>query len=643
VENANVEDKLILNGFITLININDSAVNTENAMIFNDAVIMNKNSGQGKKYGEDYLALFDDVPEEGIISDLYGLIDAYVKYQSGYHYYSSLVVKRRNNDPAYFEEFNIVISKMKSIVKDLREDGDVISSSEVNGLIRNLEVLQEYELQKQPKIKINESEHFLSSSFYIGFDFANYLLKEYSEKSVEILGNELFDQNFHILSAGVDGLDDFLQTNIGSEYADNFHFIFEEGEIELQGRDVKFSVDLYIRRFGTAKVKFSLKMEDKPTTVSDFRMVSTLIGPQVGITKITWNNNEFNKLNDIARIFHKLLLAKNRIWVSESDILDNFKMENVPFNSDSTWFSRSLIRDVGIVDNNEFHQINSYKNLEKSFEFKGIVSPLNEGRPSLDDWIQLPNIPLDNLARIRLHDVDLIYYEGHSMALFLPNQPEFNTQGILSAIDLLNDISTLIISFDTMAEKVRSSLIDQIHNAKITLEEVDIDKIKSDLKKLRKKIIEITEFELSALQSIQLLRGQDTIKYHDHARFIEALINKSNIEVTINNLERKIEMIKQSQEGILRTADDLVAKYQEEVSESQQRLIRVITLIGAGIAQISILDSVLGPLSNFFNWTTNTINSIKIGVIAFAFLLSGLAIIWLGIGYLRSKKLIFGD
>ncbi|MDH5403959.1 MAG: hypothetical protein OEY49_15785, partial [Candidatus Heimdallarchaeota archaeon] len=49
VENANTEDKLILNGFITLININDSAVNTENAMIFNDAVIMNKNSGQGKK------------------------------------------------------------------------------------------------------------------------------------------------------------------------------------------------------------------------------------------------------------------------------------------------------------------------------------------------------------------------------------------------------------------------------------------------------------------------------------------------------------------------------------------------------------------------------------------------------------------
>jgi len=223
----------------------------------------------------------------------------------------------------------------------------------------------------------------------------------------------------------------------------------------------------------------------------------------------------------------------------------------------------------------------------------------------------------------------------------MPDDPNWIIDQILACGELVNDIATLIISFDVMAESVRSNLIHGVQDAKYALERVQMKKVNEMIDKIRKRSIEITEFELLALQSIQLLRDQGTLKYFDHANFMNTLIANINLEPVIQSLERKLAMVKESQKGIIRTADDLLLKYKDRVSESQGRLIKVVTLLIAGFAQISFLDNILGVLNTTFSFPEIYNTPVKSGVVIIVLVASGLALGWLGLNYLKSRRIVF--
>ena len=314
-------------------------------------------------------------------------------------------------------------------------------------------------------------------------------------------------------------------------------------------------------------------------------------------------------------------------------------MDRVDYNPDRNWFSQGLIRQIHVESEMGRTRVFSVKDLENLFEFKALTLPLNEGRPTLDDWTELQYKEWHNLALIRLHEDDFIQASQNTLTVFLPHDPEFINMAIISSSLLVNDISALIIGFDSLADVVRGGLISQVHVAKKQLEEVNINVLKQNLNNIRKNVIETTEFELTAKQSIELLRSQNALKYHDHALFIQALVENSGIEPTIQNLVRKLELIKHNQEAIIRTSDDLLNKYQQEVSASQQRLVKVVTILIAGIAQISVVDQI----ANVLPISDKLAKELKYCVIGFAGFLTVIALGWLVVSYLRSKKSLFGD
>ncbi|WP_455464108.1 hypothetical protein, partial [Candidatus Hodarchaeum mangrovi] len=119
--------------------------------------------------------------------------------------------------------------------------------------------------------------------------------------------------------------------------------------------------------------------------------------------------------------------------------------------------------------------------------------------------------------------------------------------------------------------------------------------------------------------------------------FMTTLIDNTGIDPIVQSLEQKLNMVKESQKGIVRTADDILSKYNEKVSQSQQRLIKVVTLLIAGFAQISLLDSFLSAL----NVPLEIQEPIKLTVIIIVLLFSALILLWLAWGYFKSRGSIF--
>ncbi len=631
---------ILVKSFSALSEVVKRAVEVENGLIGNNPQKMAKYAKEAANISKKTLELYpEEIDAKSILSKMKDKLEEYYYYQAGMAEYAETIFLQTTDPKQFNAEYNDRILKLNNFVIKLKELGSVIPYTEVNAFLQNLIQKKAIIDKNDPQILITDSFHVLSLSVYIGGDFANYILNEYAKEPIEEISKKLFNSKVSIVAAGIDGLDDFLQTTIGSEYADNFHLILEEGTLEFKGHTLKFQPEFYIRRFGIAIITFSFDLNDFNLNVSDLRTLQQLVSPQTGTTVISWNDEKYDKLEKICIELEDLLINFHKGWKQTSKTLEDFHMDKVPREHERTWFSRILIRKICLKNsfNGTTEPVNHYKDLQRSPDFKGIVIPLFEGRSALDDWIQKSEKPWTNLAEIRNHEVDLIIQTRHNLIVFMPDDPDWIIQQIMACARLVNEISTLIISFDIMAEKVRSSLILQVQEAKRSLEQVKISKMTDAITKIRKRSIEITEFELLALQSIQLLRNQGTLRFFDHSEFMTTLIDNTGIDPIVQSLEQKLNMVKESQKGIVRTADDILSKYNEKVSQSQQRLIKVVTLLIAGFAQISLLDSFLSAL----NVPLEIQEPIKLTVIIIVLLFSALILLWLAWGYFKSRGSIF--
>ena len=633
---------ILVKSFYALSEVVKRAVEVENGLIANNPQKMAIYAKEAANIAKNTLELYsEEISDNSIISKMKDKLEEYYYYQDGMAEYAETIILQITDLRQFNEEYNLRITKLTGIVNKLEELGSVIPYTEVNAFLQNLVQKKEIIDKKEPCIYLADSFHVLSLSVYIGGDFANDILNQYAEDPIEEISKKLFNSEIPIVAAGIDGLDDFLQTTIGSEYADNFHLILEEGTLDFKGNILTFQPEFYIRRFGIAIITFSFDLNNFSLDVSDLRTLQQLVSPQTGTTVISWNNKEYEKLEKICIELEDLLIDFHKEWKQTSKTLEDFHMDKVPREHERSWFARTLIKKICLKNpfDGTLEPVNHYKELKRSPDFKGLVMPLFEGRSALDDWIQKSEKPWTNLAEIRNHEVDLIVQTRHNLTVFMPDDPDWIIQQIMACARLVNEIATLIISFDIMAEKVRSSLILQVQEAKRSLEQVKMSKMTNAITKIRKRSIEITEFELLALQSIQLLRNQGTLRFFDHAEFMTTLIDNTGIDPIVQSLEQKLSMVKESQKGIVRTADDILSKYNEKVSQSQQRLIKVVTLLIAGFAQISLLDSFLSAL----NVPAEIQEPIKLVVIIIVLLVSGLILLWLGWGYFKSRGSLFED
>ncbi|MCY3414493.1 MAG: hypothetical protein INQ03_22790 [Candidatus Heimdallarchaeota archaeon] len=611
-------------------------VTIENGLLANDSKIIHNHAVEAytlvgemmEKIGEDAV---------GVLSEFYEYLKDYYHFHYAQSLYAELIGLMKQPDE-FLRMYDIKHKEILEQIMELKELESIINLTELEAMMLSLKRIKKLIENPYPSISIPDSYHKLSISFYTGGDLANSLIRTYNGESPDMLSHDLFKGEIDISSLGVDILDDFLQTSIGKKFGDQLHLGLNEGNIRALGYTLTFDTDVYIRKFGVCTVVFTIKMEDQPLTVSDLRTLQTLVGPQCGTGDIKWNNKEFLRLVDIVKSIHNYFLEYEKVRRAKTETLRDFYMENVPFEPERTWYSVGFIRELGVTDNQGYKRIYDYHEVEDNPEFQALVLPLYEGRITLHDWITIPEKPWVNLANIRSHKGDMIYTSAHTFTAFMPENAEFMNQSLLSAVSLVNDINALIIAFDVMAEKVRSGLIIQVHESKKALESAEINKINKNLELIRRRQIELTEFELVALQSIQLLKSQESLLYTDHSEFMKAMIENSSMDDTIDNLEGKLRIIKESQEGILRTADDLVARYQQKVSESQQRLIKVVTLIAASFGQISLIGGILDSLKIRDD---NLKQNIEFGVTVFALLLAITAIGWLVFSFLNSRSNIF--
>lgn len=637
-EAASEELKLFLQSFEVVTQQQIIGVAIENGMLANNSTEMVHHSARGIEISEKILHKLKN-GDHDFFESLYDYINDYFVYFRGVNKYATMMDLWKNNRDSFLEQYNDSITYLDQVLLELREMDSTINLTELQAMTLGLKRAKQLLEQSPSQIKVKDSEHLLSISFYIGQTFAEHLHKTFSSTQSSQPLEDLFHSKFEVVASGVDELDDFLETDIGKKFGDNLHLVFGEGNIEVLGKQFSFQPEIFIRKFGTCTVQFHLKINDQILTVSDLRTLQTLVAPQCGTSKITIHGQTYQRfINVVEFIYNCIAEYHDTKWEEKKMVLRDFWMNNVDFQAERTWYSRSLLREVGIEKDNEYSIITDFNQIVSHPEFKAFTLPLYEGKITLEDWIHYHDKPWQNLAEIRSHIGDMITATKHTFIGFLPENAEFMNQGILAATQLVNDIATLIISFDVMAEKVRGSLIYYVNDSKQALETAQIKKIKENLDRIRKKQIEITEFELLAMQAVQLLKSQESLLYVDHSEFIGALIENTEIDNTIENLQAKLTMIKESQAGILQTADDLVAKYQEKVTENQQRLIRVATLIIAGFGQISLVDTILANL----NITNEQLRAnITQGVTIFGMGLAGLAILWLLWAFLRSRTRVF--
>lgn len=628
-------DQLLLKGLATLSEVNIHAVETENGLMANDPDHMVL---AGTKAAHLSKATFDLFPkdngEDEVMELMVELLEEYIHYQAGFADYARLVKLQRDDSQEFVRQFDNGVKELEKHLEFL----EGITYSEVNACLLNLHAI--HALVGKPRIEIRSSHHLLSITLYVGADFANHILNTMVGKSPEEISEELFGGEMGVELAGLAQLDDFLETNIGASQAESLQILVGSATLQLFDKPFEFSVELRIRRFGTCNILFKFDLTDTPLTVSDLRAIQTLVGPQTGTNQISFQGQNFDRLVDVVTFIDRLLLRYHKGWAKTTLTLKDFFMDGVPHEHERTWYSRTVLLDVGILDQNgSYQRVVDYHTLETSPEFKGLVLPLYEGRSALDDWVQRPAKQWDNLAEIRAHECDLIYATSHTMTVFMPDDPQWVVEGVLNCAELMTEINCLILAFDQMAENVRSRLIKRVQEAKRSLELVQPGQIQTTVAEIRRRSIETTEFELLAMQAIQLLQSQGTLRYFDHAEFMRALVEKVDVEPVVANLERKLVMIKESQEGIVQTSEALLNKYEQRVSESRERVVKAGTAIFAGFAQLSLLDTIISNLG----LSGDLADLFRTGSVVLAVAAAALVILWLAWTYRRETKQIYDE
>jgi len=373
------EERFLVEGFEALSKINDRAVEVENALVGNDPKKMSEIAFQAAKIGEKAISNFpEELEEDSQLSVMKETLVEYYHYQAGMAEYGEMVTLLRTNPSQFDVEFPSRVESLENHVSVLEEIGTDVTITEVNAFLQNINYLKLIRDKKTPAIIIENSSHVLSISFYTGGDYSNYVINSFSGEKSHIISEKLFSSNITIQSAGIDTLDDFLETAIGSEYADKLHLMLGEGQINLLGNNVLFTVDLYIRRFGVATVAITLDCE--ALTVSDLRTIQQLVGPQAGTNEIQWQERKFFRFDEICREIEDFLLRFHNEWKKTSQILPDFMMDKVPFEHERTWFARSILKNVLLKNpvTGELIRIYDYTVLKASEEFKGLVIPLFE-------------------------------------------------------------------------------------------------------------------------------------------------------------------------------------------------------------------------------------------------------------------------
>lgn len=256
------------------------------------------------------------------------------------------------------------------------------------------------------------------------------------------------------------------------------------------------------------------------------------------------------------------------------------------FDRDTGWASILLCTRL-IIDERDGTTIepmteSEYYRVAAHPEFKGFIIQPREARSGLFDWLFVAMPAYQNLAAIRSHETDAMYIGENHAFLYLPDDPQYLADQYLETVRLMDDIRTLVRSFNTIAKKQIENLEKDFRSMtgskSYKIAGMSMSKSYDYLSSRRDKI---EDFRTHAEKILDLIRSTTISRYQDHSELLKEMIKESRVDDIRNSLERNIADLDRFHAYLT----ERLKRRIDERSETTQRrigcMVAVLTLLSA--------------------------------------------------------------
>jgi hypothetical protein len=230
-------------------------------------------------------------------------------------------------------------------------------------------------------------------------------------------------------------------------------------------------------------------------------------------------------------------------------------------------------------------------------EFKGFIIQPREARSGLFDWLFVAMPAYRNLATIRSHETDAMYIGENHAFLYLPDEPQYLADQYVETFRLMDDVRTLVRSFNTMAKKQIENLEEDFKSMagykSYQIAGKSMSKFYDYLSSRRDKI---EDFRTHSEKILDLIRSTTISRYQDHSELLKEMIKESRVDDIRNSLEHNIAVLDRFHayltERLRRKMDESADTFQKAIVASQSRINKFVAFL-TGLSTLSAILAIL--------------------------------------------------
>jgi hypothetical protein len=260
-------------------------------------------------------------------------------------------------------------------------------------------------------------------------------------------------------------------------------------------------------------------------------------------------------------------------------------------------------------------------------QFKGFIIQSREARASLYDWLFVVTPSYRNLAMFRSHETDMMCITENRTFLYMADEPAYLVKQYIETARLLDDIRTLVFSFNNIAKK-------QIKQLEPFLKRNEESKLKESQQKLMNLRDRIERFHTHAEGILDLLRACTISKYQDHSDLLKAMIKERRMNDISDALERNMASLDRFHEYIIEQLQSRISKRAANNQSLLSLLVFILTIV-----------STVSAISGSYAFLQDALGSVMAKSTLLLLMMVSMVVVFLGtlivslISWLRSREI----
>ena len=337
-------------------------------------------------------------------------------------------------------------------------------------------------------------------------------------------------------------------------FQSQFHiWQFELPSIELpdfRGAGLAFDVTLRINSLGVLQLFLEVDIADMG--VNALRHLMNLPSENAIDETVVWHHP------DATVKVHYLREMAEQIFVAFDDWLDQ--------NVTSDCLVRSVGTDVNMLLLVEAAADNEHTLLTPDAfyahpDWKGLKVPPREVRSVYENWrMQQPHDGVKNLAKDLYHQTDWVQADGHYALIVQLDQPTWVTE---QAVENVQVVTSLRYFMKQMGEMLFATVqrIERSYQDGEAVQHQPSKVLRALAQEMREKIEKLHEIELEVKTLLQLLDGEGLMRFPDHGRFVNQLVESTGVQTQRHRLQ-----------AILRESRSVTQYLKQQIDQALEQL-----------------------------------------------------------------------